>query len=400
MKPAKQDCIACKGRYCNNFADCPLYAKARAYVAIKQRVFDHFEGSSPAPFVGQYGYPKVNVGILTPPNIKEDAWIHDAPIYWSEQNLKIAQIIPLRASLVNSKFLSPVKGSSRHLEAVQEITMATRPVEVEVKLKESPRIGLSLDPQNAPQGAVAPLKDVRIAENPTVSTRVEKVVSDTDMKAADAIGYLSKKGYDENTITKLLSVGLLGSNRKLVPTRWSITSTDDTLGKQLIDQVKGFQRGGYQTYFGGYLGNYYLFLFFPEMWSFELFETYITGSSYATDFESYDGRKTYAIDTAGGYYTARLAALEKLSELKRQGTVIALRYITDEYTVPLGVWVTRQAARKALSNAPVEFSSKELMINYAVQKIKKAFGQDANYLLSRSILLISLKEQTKLSSFS
>ncbi|MDD5087089.1 MAG: hypothetical protein PHV16_05040, partial [Candidatus Nanoarchaeia archaeon] len=177
--------------------------------------------------------------------------------------------------------------------------------------------------------------------------------------------------------------------------------------KQLISEIKDFKTGDYLVFFGSYLGNYYLILCFPEPWSYELFETYMPKTSwnvdeninFMTDYESYYGRKTYAENCAGGYYAARLAIAEKLANMKRQSSVLALRFITGDYAVPLGVWVVREAARKAMNNRPIEFSSKELMLKYTEALIKKKFGYDANKILKNSILLKELKNQKKLNSF-
>ena len=144
----------------------------------------------------------------------------------------------------------------------------------------------------------------------------------------------------------------------------------------------------------------------PEIWSYELFETYVPTEwnfmkslRNTTDYESYSGRKNYADNTVGGYYTVRLAVLEKLKELKKQASVLALRFITDEYTMPLGVWVTREATRKSMSSNPIEFSSKELMFEYARKLIKWKFNYNADYLLNESRLLKNIKQQTKLEKF-
>ena len=210
-------------------------------------------------------------------------------------------------------------------------------------------------------------------------------------------------------MSKILSVGVLGlkKDRKLVPTRWSITATDDIIGKNLINEVKDFSEiSSCSAFFGNYLGNYYLILMFSEVWSYELFETYVPQNwnfnkplRCTTDYESYSGRKSYADATAGGYYTVRLAILEKLKEMKKQASVLALRFITDEYTMPLGVWVTREATRKAMNNNPIEFSSKELMTDYARKLIKRRFNYNVDYLLNSSKLLKNIKQQTKLEKF-
>ena len=93
--------------------------------------------------------------------------------------------------------------------------------------------------------------------------------------------------------------------------------------------------------------------------------------NFTTDYESYDGRKTFAENCRGGYYSARLSILEKLKQIKRQGKILVLRFITEDYTVPLGVWVTREAVRKTINSKPINFSDKELMLKYAKVLIKK-----------------------------
>ena len=120
---------------------------------------------------------------------------------------------------------------------------------------------------------------------------------------------------------------------------------------------------------------------------------------YTTDYEPYEGRKSYAENCGGGYYAIRLPILEKLAELKKQATVLVLRFITGEYATHLGVWVPREAARKALSSKPIEFSSKELMLSYTKSLVRKKFGYDMEILLNKSIIIKNLKNQKKLSAF-
>jgi DNA repair protein NreA len=234
-------------------------------------------------------------------------------------------------------------------------------------------------------------------------------VDDSDLKATDALSYLHDKGYDEHFLTKLISVGNLGikDQRKLVPTRWSITAVDDTLGKKIISDIKEYSEYEYVAHFGGYLGNYYLILFFPEIWSYELFETYV-GDPKAptpgeietmTDYENYSGRKDYASNTVGGYYAGRLAILEYLKGKKRQASVLALRFITNEYYMALGVWVVREATRNALKSKPVVFSDKELMMKYAYMLVSRKFSFRMENMLRKSMLLKDIKEQKKLFEF-
>ena len=120
---------------------------------------------------------------------------------------------------------------------------------------------------------------------------------------------------------------------------------------------------------------------------------------YSTDYEPYQGRTNYAENCAGGFYASRLGILEKLEKSKKQASILCLRFITGEYSVPLGVWVVREATRKALENKPLEFASKELMLRYAELLVKKKFNFDLNEILGSSIILKNMKEQSKLHKF-
>jgi hypothetical protein len=398
--------VSCKHHQYDSLGFCPICEHSRAMASVKKKLEkEDFFGSSPTVFVGRYGYPNVNVGIMAPPEIDENAWLLDAPRYWGSHGFTIPQMIDIRSELINSRFSANIKGRNRLLEIGKEITMASKPVELEINLEKKPSFRMSFHDMSAPSGPKAPVKNVEITSNPRIDRKVDYVVSDIDFKANSAINYLYEHGYDENFITRLLSIGNLGveADRKLVPTRWSITATDDSIGRQLIKKVKDFPEADYLAFFGGYLGNYYLVLLFPEVWSYELFEMAVPGPgerlSFGTDYEPYGGRKEYAFATAGGYYAARLPILQRLLEMKRQAGVLCLRFITKEYAVPLGVWVVREATRKSMGSRPIEFSGRELMLAYAKDFAKRKFGCDISGLLKESRLLRKIKSQRRLDEY-
>ena len=84
------------------------------------------------------------------------------------------------------------------------------------------------------------LEKLKLTSNPNTDTRVEKVVYDFDMKSVEGLNRLYKRGFNENVLSKLLSIGVLGlkKDRRLVPTRWSITASDDTVGKRIREDIK------------------------------------------------------------------------------------------------------------------------------------------------------------------
>ncbi|MBI2507391.1 hypothetical protein HYV89_00370 [Candidatus Woesearchaeota archaeon] len=396
--------------------DVELQLKVKSmFSSISEFGKDNFFGSSPpSVFVGsKLKYPNVNVGILSPPVYDEDSWILDSPRYWASSETTIKDVVNYRGSLINSRFKSSVKDArkeNKFLDIAKEIAMGYKPVDVEIYLKKKPNLQDYKDRITMPAGPSAALRNIKIADNVKVLSSIEKVFEDTDLKAADAITYLYSENTDENFLTKLLSVGTLGlkKNRKLVSTRWSITAVDDTIGKRLIDTIKDFQTvDKFQLFVGSFFGNYYYIMLFPEVWSYELFEGYLPGAvwnfsgkiEFATDNEWYDGRKSYAENCSGGYYAARLPVTEYLSKIRRQASVLVIRFETPEYTDSLGVWVVRQCARKALENKPLEFENREQMLEHIKQLIIRKFNFNIERVYNQSLLLRKLKTQRKLIEF-
>ena len=104
-------CIKCKGRNPNicGRSFCPITAKAEAMFKVKEAIKeDIYSASPPTPFIGRFGYPKINIGILFPPE-PEEAWLNDAHHFWSEHDFDIKKIVNLRSSLVNSRFKAGIK---------------------------------------------------------------------------------------------------------------------------------------------------------------------------------------------------------------------------------------------------------------------------------------------------
>ncbi|MBD3319003.1 hypothetical protein GF342_03780 [Candidatus Woesearchaeota archaeon] len=387
---SRMHCVYCKGSH--EHTSCPLFLRAMSAVA-KVKPKAEYVAESPAPFIGHYGYPHVNVGMLTVPE-KKNTRVYDDPTSWVRQKFAIPDVVGLRRSLVNARAISHITSSSRQVERVQDIALARRPVDVEVTLKKAPAPALTFNQAAAPFGPQGAVSKAILMSNPSTHTKVDKVVSDSDRPAASSMQYLSRAGFDEHYLSRILSVGVLGvkANRKLVPTRWSITATDDTLAKPLLEEIKTFSTTECQVCIGKYMGNYYFFIFSPLPFSYELFEVYVPGCKndclqYSTDYESHFGRKGYAKQCAGGYYSVRLALAQYFHKIRRQASVFVLRMITDEYTTPLGVWVTREAARQALSNKPVVFSTSTLAQEFVQNIVRKKFGVQIESLFKRSKLL-------------
>ena len=367
--------------------------------------------SPPSVFVGsKLKYPLVNVGILSPLERDEDAWIYDDAEFWAKNNFGVRDVVSLRESLLNSRFQSrvtdPRGGNRKFIEMAQELALASKPVDIEIEIKGKVGPGFKRDRVVVPQGMNAPLKKARITGNVKIDSKLDKVMND-DIKTVEAVEFLYHNNFSEYTLSKVLSVGVLGlkKDRKLVPTRWSITATDDMIGKKLLEKIRNYPWiQNHELFFGEFMGNCYLVMLFPNIFSYELFELYLPGSSWnpgkevkaATDMEDFYGRSNYASNTGGGYYAARFPILEYLEKEQKQASVIAIRIELPSYWAALGVWVVRESVKKAMENKNLSFPDMKEMLESAKKIGMIKFGYDPSKLFKKSKILENIKTQTTL----
>jgi len=436
----KNICLRCKGaRLLCGKKSCPILLKKSVLKSLVPFEFDKtirdvelFGASPPGIFVGHWGYPNaVYLGPLVPYQKFElnldisDNYILDAPELWFGK--KMIDIVRYRSSLVRNNFKTNVRigRTSRKntppikvqklLDASQELAMAARPVDTETKL-EKMNFRMMMDNHAPPLGPTGITEKIRITENVKVHPKVDYCVSDIDLKASDAVSeYLYFKGHvPQSTIKRVFSAGLLGQkkNRRLVPTRWSITAVDDIISKALIKEIKKFPEiNDYRIYEKTYLDNHFKILLFPGKFTYEMNEVWapntlwnvnLNGSNrnlkpqIMTDFEFYQGRKSYASNITGAYYAARKEVCEYLYKIGRQARVLIFREVSGGYLVPLGVWVIRETVKNAM-----EENNPFIIDNFddSLKKMADGFMVDYKYWKNSSKLINFIKTQRTIDSF-
>ncbi|WP_445474178.1 Nre family DNA repair protein [Methanococcoides methylutens] len=379
---SKSLCIKCKGKGLCGRPLCPILEKFRSTENTTATISTDgsvFGASPPAVFVGRYGYPQVTAGPMIPPQVDaKDAMMLEDPKQWL--SMDIQDVISARCQLVRANTTINVKDAARPhklLEKSQELALSKSPVDTEAWFSKPLQQKLKFDSVLTPMGPSGTVKDFDIAENPKVPKKVDYLTYDTDALAKDVVCELFRSDIPTEHITRLLSIGLLGQQRKLVPTRWAITATDDMAGKDIIDRVRDMQLVSEISVFsGGCFGNYFEIMLVPRVFSFELLEIWMKrsvwsgGSSWiGQDMEDINGKKGYS-NLAGGYYAARIAALEYMEDVGRQASVFMIREITPEYWAPLGVWVVREAARNAMSSIPRTFETIEEALDDMATRVR------------------------------
>jgi len=308
--------------------------------------------SPPSIFVGSYNYPKVFVGPMVPP-IHGDTSFLDTPEKWENKSLE--EIINFRLNLIRGvKKVSINQTDGRYIENLQEITMSSKPTDSDLQFIKNTSANISLNGESAPFGPMGEIKSAKFYNTSAIKS-IEKVFYDKDFNAKDSVLHLYNSGIDISKIQKCFSIGMLGEKRKLVPTKWSITATDDIISKSLTDKILNFSLiDSYKVFTYAHLGNYFSVVLFPHRWIYQIIEAWYSNDiiGFGSDIEDARGIN-YAPVTAGAYFAAKLGVTEYLLKNNIQSGVIIFREIRPEYAIPVGVWQVREGIRSAMRQIPI-----------------------------------------------
>ncbi len=314
---------------------------------------DSISGTSPpSVFVGSYNYPKVFVGPMVPP-MHGDTSLLDSPEKWKGKSLE--EIVNFRLNLVRGiQKISINQTEGRYIENLQDITMSSKPTDLDLIFQKSVSSNISLDGESAPFGPIGEIKSAKFSASTSVKP-IEKIFYDKDLKAQDAVLNLYNSGIEISKIQKCFSIGMLGQKRKLVPTKWSITATDDIISKSLVTEILDYSLiDSCKVFSYEHLGNIFSVVLFPHRWIYEMIEAWYSNGilGFGSDFENARGID-HPPAIAGAYFAAKLGVLEYLSKKQIQAGVIILREIRPEYSIPVGVWQVREGIREAMKQVPM-----------------------------------------------
>ena len=355
---------------------------------------NEIQGSSPpSVFVGSYGYPKVGIGPMLPP-IHGDTTLLDTPEKWLGKSLE--EIVNYRLNLVRGVQKTGIEETTgRFIESLHELAMSSGSIDSEIKFVKNPAPIPSIDGQNAPFGPLGEIKNAKFSPNSSIKS-IENAYYDTDLKAEDAVMKLYNSGIEISKIQKCFSIGMFGKNRKLVPTKWSITATDQIISNDLMHDILEFDIiDRYEVFRFDHLGNLFSVILFPHRWIFEMQEAWHDKNSigFGNDYETAKGID-HPPSIAGAYFAGKLAVTEYLHKIKKQSGVMVFREIQPEYAVPVGVWQVREGVREAMKNNPQEVDS----LNEAIALATKRMSISKNEWLAHGDML-KLIAQTSISDF-
>ncbi len=325
--------------------------------------------SPPSVFVGSYNYPKVGVGPMVPP-IHGDTSLLDIPEKWIGKTLE--EIVNFRLNLIRGiQKISVTETQGRYIENLQDVAMSSKPIDSDIEFHKNTIPVASIDSESAPFGPLGEIKKIKFSET-TSEKSIEKVYYDKDLKAQDAVLNLYNSGIEISQIQKCFSIGMLGQKRRLVPTRWSITATDDIISNSLVSEILDFDLiDSCRVFTFNHLGNSFSVILFPHRWLFEMEEAWYTEQGrigFGSDIEDARGID-HPPKIAGAYFAAKLGVAEYLAVNQIQAAVLVLREIRPEYAVPVGVWQIREGIREAMKQRPFIADSLDEGIDYACKPL-------------------------------
>ncbi len=387
-------------------APCPLLAEVRSMLPAAQAssVVEMVGPSPPSLFVGRHGYPDVRAGLtasLTPDD-SADSFGDPAELF----GRPLEEVAARHANLVTGGRKMRVSSAvcpDLVLEATQLIAKASSSVDVELDFARPVAIGgnPTFDSMSTPLGPSGEVLRAEVVGHANVSRKIDSITGETDVLASDAMGELVESGTGEAQISRMLSSGLLGraKSRRLVPTRWGITATDDTLGKRLWEGVRDLPSLDKVLVFeASYLDNRFHVVLTPGTWAFHMMEAWTGGSLWSDggsvlgDWEEGCPRTNYASRVTGAYYSARLGVLEYLESIGRSGACLVWRDIGPGYWAPVGVWLIRETVRDALKGKGRKFDSVDEAVRFISNRVSSPEELGKSWFVNRGI-------QTRIDSF-
>jgi DNA repair protein NreA len=186
----------------------------------------------------------------------------------------------------------------------------------------------------------------------------------------------------------------------LVPTRWSISATDDIISTSLIKKIQTFPTiDFFKVYKHIHLGNYYSVILIPDdVWSFEMQEAWFDNKGnlgLGIDFENANGLDHYP-SIAGAYFAAKLGIAEHLFKRRHKAAALILREIHPEYVMPIGVWQIRAGIRKALEGEGDQFDNFQRALSFACVNLSVSESE----WIRNSKIYKNMSEQMRITDFS
>ncbi len=359
------------------------------------------EGIGSAPIVGEKSYPNLKIHNISTEQ-RDNSFFKSGEVVKKDYN----QIFKLKArNILGSTESTNIRNINDRLKnEISNVYKSKKEIEFTSEFEKELKFDkVVLNKVSGIVGSKNSLLNLSANENTTTSKQIEKY-TETDIKAREAIINLYERGINEHQIIHLLALGEFGINvnKKLVPTRWSITAYDQTIEKYLHKKIITYNTiDNFEIYYYKNKSDTHIIILLPDTYMGEHTEDWYNDSNsesisqpqVGVDYIGFDNKlKTPEPNNAGGYYATKIAINEFLYNRKKQASFIAIRIIRN-YDVPLGVVFVRECVRECLKNQVFKTSNIKEVETYL-----KQYPIHFRHFINSKVLK-ERKVQTKLKDF-
>ena len=368
-----------------------FYKEIKKYQS-KLKPSKEIEGYASAAIVGEQNYPNPKIYNVSTGQ-KDNSFFKTNEVVKKDYS----DIVKLKAQniLGNTNNIYIKKTNTRIITEINDVYKARKPAQFESQFDKELKFNKPiLNKLSGVLGTQNELINVELTENASTSKQIEKYTDD-DIKARQAIINLYEKGIPESQIINLLGLGNFGIqlNRKVVPTRWSISAYDVAIEKHLHSIItKHNPINQYEVYYAKDKGNEFVIVLAPDGYTFENLEF---GDEWnGSDYVGHNNKLPYQTpNTAGGFYASKVAIFEHLRKRKKQAQIYCIRLI-EGYDIPLGVVFVRETIRQAMTNQIFKTSNFQTLKKYLLENHTQHYKQ-----LINSKTLQENKTQKKLKDY-
>ena len=315
------------------------------------------EGFAGSSIVGEKNYPNIKIHNISNEN-KNNHYMKTSEIVKRDYS----DIIKAKARniLGSTESINIRKSDEKIKKEIEDIYKSKNEVNFTSKFQNELKFNkIILNKFSGIVGNKNEITNIESNENTKTSKKIEKYTLG-DIKAKNAVIDLYEKGTNEHQIINLLSIGSFGKqiNKKLVPTRWAITTYDKIIEEFLFKKIYNNKIDNfYRLFYSIDKGNEFLILTLPDNIKGTIIEKFSINKE-IDSFNDYNKLDKKEPMTAGGYYSTKLSIFEHLHKSKRQSSFISSRII-KEYDIPLGVVFVREMVRKAMKTQILKSNSFE-----------------------------------------
>ncbi len=320
--------------------------------------------SPPEIYVGEFGYPRVQIGFVGALNLRVKPNILSSPEIWITMGRQ--DFFRMRSEMF--RFIQQVDITSKNpwIEFLQNIVLSNNFIKVNVSAFRIPKRKAYFLPIGIPYGPVVKINNAYLESEYSVDPYVERIVS-KDIISKKSVWSLYQYGLKFNEIVQLMSLGLIGrlEHRKLLPTRHAMGAVESILVSRLRDEVHRFPSIDlFEVHKFNAFGDKFIVVLAPgdPHILYDIISDKTENPNVTSEvISAFINDRLESIQFQDAPDCVQFPILEYLYSIQRKASAIVFRYSKDRINRNMGSWFVRNAIKNALQKRPKIFELSDII---------------------------------------